>query len=84
LPNGLFSYQKYQFGEILFGFGMENVGIFYAHLVNFTAIWYILWPFSKFVIIWYILWPFGNFVVIWNIFWYIVTLKIWQPCRPRA
>jgi hypothetical protein len=24
---------------------MEDVGIFYGHLVNFTAILYILWPF---------------------------------------
>jgi hypothetical protein len=28
LPDGLFSYQKYQFGYILEGLGMENVGIF--------------------------------------------------------
>jgi hypothetical protein len=25
---------------------MENVGIFYGHLVYFTAIWYILWTFG--------------------------------------
>jgi hypothetical protein len=23
---------------------MEDVGIFYGHLVYFTSIWYILWP----------------------------------------
>jgi hypothetical protein len=27
---------------------MEDVGIFCGHLVNFTAIWYILWPFDIF------------------------------------
>jgi hypothetical protein len=27
---------------------MEDVGTFYCHLVYFTAIWYILWPFGKF------------------------------------
>jgi hypothetical protein len=32
LPDGLFYYQKSQFGYILEGLGMEN-GIFYCHLV---------------------------------------------------
>jgi hypothetical protein len=27
---------------------MEGVGIFYGHLVNFTAQWYILWAFGSF------------------------------------
>jgi hypothetical protein len=27
---------------------MEEVGIFYGHLVYSTAIWYILWPFGIF------------------------------------
>jgi hypothetical protein len=27
---------------------MEDVGLFYVHLVNFNAIWYILWPFGIF------------------------------------
>jgi hypothetical protein len=27
---------------------MEEVGIFYVHLVNFPAIWHILWPFGIF------------------------------------
>jgi hypothetical protein len=55
---------------------MENVYIFYGHLVYFTAIRYtyfiamsyILWPFGifcghlvYFVAIWYILWIFGIF-----------------------
>jgi hypothetical protein len=39
LPGGLSSNQKYQFGYILEGLGMENVGIFYDHLEYFTDIW---------------------------------------------
>jgi hypothetical protein len=41
---------------------MENIGIFYGHLVYFTLIWYILCPFGIF---------YGHlvyFVVIWTIF----------------
>jgi hypothetical protein len=37
---------------------MENVGIFYGHLVYSASIWYI------FVAIWYILWSFGVFIPI--------------------
>jgi hypothetical protein len=40
---------------------MEDVGIFYDNLVNYTTIWYILWPFGifcghlvYFMVIWYI------------------------------
>jgi hypothetical protein len=32
LPDGIFSKQKSQFGSILEGLGMENVGIYYGHL----------------------------------------------------
>jgi hypothetical protein len=55
---------------------MEDVGIFFGHLVYFVAIWYILWPIGifcghlvYFVTIWYILW-----LGIWFIFpfWYVV------------
>jgi hypothetical protein len=35
LPDVIFSYQKYQFG-------LENVGIFYGHLVNFVVFWFII------------------------------------------
>jgi hypothetical protein len=38
LPDGLFWNQKSQFGKILEGISMENLGIFYDHLVYFTAI----------------------------------------------
>jgi hypothetical protein len=36
LPDGIFSNQKSQFGKLLEGLAMEDVGIF-------IAIWYILW-----------------------------------------
>jgi hypothetical protein len=49
---------------------MEDVGLFYGHLVYFTAIWY-----TYIVAIWYILWLFGIFTP----FWYAVPRKIWQP-----
>jgi hypothetical protein len=42
LPDGIFSNQKSQFGEILEALGIEKVGIYS------TAIWYILRPFGKF------------------------------------
>jgi hypothetical protein len=48
---------------------MENLGIFYDHLVYFTAIGNILWPFGIFC---------GR-VVYFSKFWYFVPRKIWQP-----
>jgi hypothetical protein len=42
LPDGLFSNQKSQFGYILEGLAMENLGLFYDHLVYFITIWSIL------------------------------------------
>jgi hypothetical protein len=66
LPDGLFSNQKSQFGYILVCLAMENLGIFYDHLVYFTAIWSILRPLEifyghlvYFVLIWYIFTRFG-------------------------
>jgi hypothetical protein len=54
LPDGILSNQKSQFGKILEGLAMEDVGIFMTflsilwpngsfngHLVHFVAIWYI-------------------------------------------
>jgi hypothetical protein len=38
---------------------MENLGIFYDHLVYFTTIGNNLWPLVYFVVIWYILPRFG-------------------------
>jgi hypothetical protein len=43
LPDGLFAYQKFQFGNILEGLGVENKGIFGV----FMAIRNILGPFGK-------------------------------------
>jgi hypothetical protein len=42
LPDGFFSNQKFQFGQILEGLRWENVDIFYGHLGYFTDIWDIL------------------------------------------
>jgi hypothetical protein len=49
---------------------MEDVGIFYGHLVNIPANWHILWPLPR-----YIRPRFGTFYP----FWYIVRRRIWQP-----
>jgi ABC-type spermidine/putrescine transport system permease subunit II len=40
---------------------MEDVGIVYGHLVYFTAIWYVLWPFRIF---------YGH-LVYFSPFWYV-------------
>jgi hypothetical protein len=39
LPDDVFSNQRSQFGIILEGLTIENVGIFYDDLVNNSAIW---------------------------------------------
>jgi hypothetical protein len=49
LPDGLFSNQKSQFGYILEGHAIEEVDIFYGHVVYFVAIWYILQPLGIFL-----------------------------------
>jgi hypothetical protein len=41
------SHQEYQFGYILEGFWMENVGIIYCHLKNSMALWNILATLKK-------------------------------------
>jgi hypothetical protein len=41
-----FQTKKFQFGEILEGLAMEDVGVFYCHFVYFVAILYILLPFG--------------------------------------
>jgi hypothetical protein len=48
---------------------MEDVGIFYGHLVHFQAIWYNLWPFRIFC----------GHLFYFPPFWYVVARKIWQP-----
>jgi hypothetical protein len=53
---------------------MEDAGVFYGHLVNFTVFCDILWIFGIIR---------GNFVY-FPPFWYFVPGKIWQPCcNPR-
>jgi hypothetical protein len=46
LPDGKVSNQKFQFGYILEGLKMENVGII------FMVIWNIVRPFGIFLVIW--------------------------------
>jgi hypothetical protein len=59
LPDGLFSKQKSQFGQILEGLRWESVGIFlpleifYGHLGYSMAIWYIIGSFGTFFLFWY-------------------------------
>jgi hypothetical protein len=55
LPDGIFTYQKYQFEYILEGLGIDDVGVSYDHVVNAMAFWYILWSFGIFC------GPFGTF-----------------------
>jgi hypothetical protein len=69
LPDGLFSNQKSQFGLILAGLAIENLGVFYDHLVYFTAIGNILLPFGIFCC---------N-LVYFPAFWYFGPRNIWQP-----
>jgi hypothetical protein len=70
LPDGIFSNQKSQFGYILEGLAIEDVGIFYGDLLYFTAIWYILWSFGIL---------FGD-MAHFPPFWYFAPRNIWQPC----
>jgi hypothetical protein len=44
----MFSNQKSQFGKILKGLAMEDVGIFYGHFVYMLAKLYTLWPLGKY------------------------------------
>jgi hypothetical protein len=46
-----FQTKNNSFGTFLEGLAMEDVGIFYGHLIYFLAIWYIVWLFGLF---WYI------------------------------
>jgi hypothetical protein len=53
------------------GVAKDKLGIFYGHLVYFTAIGNILWPFDIFC---------GN-LVYFPPFWYFGPRKIWQPWK---
>jgi hypothetical protein len=64
LPDGIFSYQKFQCGYILEGLGMKNMGMFQGNLEYITAAWCIVWHFGDLVYlvyIWYIWYTFGIF-----------------------
>jgi hypothetical protein len=67
--NGIFSNQKSQFGSILKGLAMDDVGLFYGHLAYVTAILYTLWPFGIFY----------GYLLYFSPFWYVAPRKIWQP-----
>jgi hypothetical protein len=71
LPDGIFSNQKFQFGKILEGLLMEDVGIFMAIWPILRSFGYILWPFLPFFI-------FHDNLV--QLFRFVVPRKIWQPC----
>jgi hypothetical protein len=70
LPDGIFTYQKYQ---ILVNLGKPGnwkfrnlsgpFGILFGHLFYFMPFWYIF--------VWFVMFP---------SFWYIAWRKIWQPC----
>jgi hypothetical protein len=55
LPDGLFSYQKSQFGFILEGLRMGNVCLFYNHLNILRPLGVFYCCLVQFVVIWYIL-----------------------------
>jgi hypothetical protein len=79
LPDGLFSNQKSQFGQILDGLRMKNVRIFYEHSEQFTAVWYILRSFGTVCV----------HLVYFSHFGMFGTRKIWQPwnrvdCRSQC
>jgi hypothetical protein len=84
LPDGIFSYQKSQFGYILEGLWLKNIGFFSYHLKYFMGIRSFSGHLEYYIAIWYTLWPLVNLVVIWDLylstFWYIEPGKIWQPC----
>jgi hypothetical protein len=53
---------------------MEDVGIFYGHLVHYTVFCYILWTLGIVR---------GN-LVYFPPFWYFAPRKIWQPWSDSA
>jgi hypothetical protein len=65
LPDGIFSNQKIPIYIILKRLAKKDVGIFYGHLVYFTAISYMLWQFGIFS---------GHFGIFFH-FWYVVPKK---------
>jgi hypothetical protein len=79
LPDGIFSKQKSKFGYILEDLLIENVGVFYGHLLHFTIIWYMYYvSFRILCVISYIMChfvcyvSFGIICVIWYILCHLV------------
>jgi hypothetical protein len=72
-------------GKFLRDFERQNFGTFYGHSVFFMIIFvYIMIIFVYIMIIFvYFMIIFVYFMIIWKwtIIWYIVSRKIWQPCR---
>jgi hypothetical protein len=66
LPDGFFSNQKSNFGQIL-------AGLWWEMYIYFRAIWNIYGYLAYFMTIWYILCSFDTFVPV------LVSWKIWQP-----
>jgi hypothetical protein len=68
LPDGLFSNQNSQFGQMFEGSRLENVDIFLSHLEYLEAFGIFYDHLVHFVLIWYIFPVMG-----------IMHKKIWQP-----
>jgi hypothetical protein len=81
LPDGIFSKPKSRFGQILEGLELENVGIFYGHIIRPFVLFH--GHLVYFMAIWYILWPLVNLVAICMVyfppFWHIVSKKSVSP-----
>jgi hypothetical protein len=58
---------------------MENVSLFYGHLVYFTAIWYILRPFGIFYGHLVYFWQFGTNILMPIGISYTVLVGIFDP-----
>jgi hypothetical protein len=69
LPDGIFSNQKSQFGFISECLVEKDFAKIYCHLVYYSAILNILWPFGII---------YGYFGIFFP-FWYVAPRKIWQP-----
>jgi hypothetical protein len=68
-PDGIFGNQKLLFGWIFESLAMEDVGLYYGHLVYFSAIWHVLSPFGIIC----------GHLVHFPPFRYALPRKIWQP-----
>jgi hypothetical protein len=76
LPDGSFSNPKNlhvgKFWSVLQR--CSHICTYYGHMVNFPAIWYILWPFYVFSPVW----------VYFDPFWYVIQGKSGNPDRKHV